>query len=102
MKYCENCGKGIDDNAVICPNCGVPVKDSKSTSTSQNAAPTNGFAIAGFILSLFGGLLGLIFSIIGCVKSQNPTYNGKGLGLSIAGIVISCVWIFIILAISLS
>lgn len=27
--YCKNCGKEIDDNAVVCPGCGVPTKDKK-------------------------------------------------------------------------
>ena len=22
--YCKNCGKEIDDKAVVCPGCGVP------------------------------------------------------------------------------
>ena len=48
---------------------------------------TNGFAIAGLILSLFiSAVLGLIFSIIGLKKSKE--YN-SGRGLSIAGIIIS-------------
>ncbi|OFW62594.1 MAG: hypothetical protein A2Z35_03890 [Actinobacteria bacterium RBG_19FT_COMBO_36_27] len=25
-KYCQNCGKLIDENAAICPHCGVAVK----------------------------------------------------------------------------
>lgn len=25
MAFCSNCGKEIDDRAVICPGCGVPV-----------------------------------------------------------------------------
>jgi hypothetical protein len=50
---------------------------------------TSGMAIAGFVLSFFCGLLGLIFSCIGyseCKKS-NGTVTGEG--LAIAGIVIS-------------
>lgn len=97
--YCKNCGSSIDDKAVVCPKCGVSVKDMANAPNARLTAPSNGFAIAGFILSLLGGLLGLIFSIVGCVKSYNPIYNGKGRGLSIAGIVISSVWIFIILMI---
>ena len=26
MAYCRNCGAHIDDQAVICPNCGVNVQ----------------------------------------------------------------------------
>lgn len=50
---------------------------------------TSGMAIAGFVLSFFCSLLGLIFSIIGyneCKKS-NGTVTGEGLAL--AGIIIS-------------
>ena len=47
---------------------------------------TNGFAIAGFVLSFFVNILGLIFSIIGLNKVKE-TNSGKG--LSIAGIIIS-------------
>ena len=65
---------------------------------------TNGMGVAGFVLSLvafFGGtvpylsgpiwLLGLIFSIIGL--------NRQPRGLAIAGLIISLVGIFIILAV---
>jgi hypothetical protein len=54
----------------------------------QPQQQSNGFAIAGFILSLLP-LLGLIFSIIGLVRSGKA--GGKGRGLSIAGIVLSIV-----------
>lgn len=55
---------------------------------------TNGFAIAGFVLSFFFALLGLIFSIIGYQKSKE---TDVGQGLSIAGIVISVADLGIIL-----
>lgn len=50
---------------------------------------SNGFAIAGFILSFFIPLLGLILSIVGLNKVKE-TSSGKG--LSIAGIIISAGW----------
>lgn len=25
MKYCQNCGAQLDEKAVVCPKCGVPV-----------------------------------------------------------------------------
>jgi len=52
----------------------------------QPQQQSNGFAIAGFILSLLP-LFGLIFSIIGLVRSGKV--GGKGRGLSIAGIILS-------------
>ena len=50
----------------------------------------NGFSIAGFILSifiLFIPLLGLIFSSIALY--QIPRKNQRGIGLAIAGLIIS-------------
>jgi hypothetical protein len=48
----------------------------------------NGFAVAGFVLSLLP-LLGLIFSILGLVRAGK--IGGKGKGLAIAGLVLSIV-----------
>lgn len=47
----------------------------------------SGLAIAGFVLSFFGGLIGVIVSIIAYRRiSKNPNLEGKGLAL--AGIII--------------
>ncbi len=83
MKYCKNCGTQLDDNAYVCPTCGMradPVSAPVPTST------TNTFAIVGFILSFFMPLLGLIFSIIGLNKVKECN---SGKGLAVAGIIIS-------------
>lgn len=87
--FCKNCGKEINDNAVICPYCGVATgKNMPAASGSERStgSSTNGFAIAGFVLSFFIPLLGLIFSIVGLRKADEC---GSGRGLAIAGIVIS-------------
>ena len=49
---------------------------------------SNGMAIAGFVLSFFIPLLGLIFSIIG-LNRANQRIDQSGRGLSIAGIILS-------------
>ncbi len=98
--FCNNCGSQIDNNAVVCPHCGVATGNfNRTPAQAQNT--TNGMAIAGFVLSFFFSLLGLIFSILGLKKSAEL---GNGRGLAIAGIIISCielfVWILLIIIIA--
>ncbi len=91
--YCRNCGQEINDNAVICPHCGVLVNDT----ALQTKQETNSLALVGFILSFFTGLVGLILSCIGLSRSKRM--NGDGRGFAIAGIIISAlemvVWLFV-------
>ena len=91
MKYCRHCGAEMYDDATTCPKCG---RADQYDEDYVVPTKTNGFAIAGFILSFFGGLLGLIFSIVGLVQI-NRRGNQKGKGLAIAGIVISAVMMIV-------
>lgn len=92
--YCYNCGKQIEDNAVICIHCGVEVARAVGTVAGgqiyneQNRV--RGFSIAGFVLSFFGWLsiLGLLFSCIGYKKSVEQK-NSTSIELAISGILIS-------------
>lgn len=100
-KFCSNCGTEIVDGANACSNCGTLVNKPQVTNVNVSNQPTNGFAIAGFVLSLVSlvccgttSVLGLIFSIIGLVQSKKM--NGNGKGLAIAGIVISCIFVVIV------
>lgn len=91
-KFCSNCGNELADQAVICPKCGVSTGQNAVAGNNNNAS--NGMAIAGFVLSFFVPLLGLIFSILG-LKKVKETSAGKG--LATAGIIISSIALFIIL-----
>ena len=84
--FCKKCGKEILDEAVICPNCGVQVKEINGQTKSEDV---NGMAIAGFICSFFVPILGWIFGGIGLSKSAKK--NGKGKGLSLAALCIATV-----------
>ncbi len=96
--YCKNCGSQIDDNAVVCPNCGVPTDNYNANNLGKTlnyyqTKQYNVLAIVGFALSFFIAIAGLICSIIGYKNA--PLYNGEGKSLALAGIIISCVEIAI-------
>lgn len=110
--YCTNCGEEINDNAVICPHCGVATANmlpSTAASTSGQQKPVNGFAIAGLVLGLVGliggnygflvpGIVGLVLSIIGMVKSKQYAAPGLAIAALIVSIVTFVIWLIIWIA----
>ena len=52
--YCQNCGKEIDDKAVVCIHCGVAVKPSAAAALDPNAKS-----------KLVAGLLGIVLGSLG-------------------------------------
>ncbi len=98
--YCRYCGKEIG-TAAWCPYCGAKQNEEQkqngfySGNQSSWGEPidlntpvkrTNGFAIAGLILAFFSPLLGMIFSVIGLIKSRAML---SGRWIAITGIIIS-------------
>ncbi len=59
-------------------------------------------AIAGFVLSFFCGLLGLIFSLIGYNECKTSEGRIGGEGLALAGIIISIISMLLGLMIAIS
>lgn len=53
MKYCNNCGKEVSDNAVVCPFCGCAVA-SKNVEVDK---PSTGLNILSFLIPLVGLIL---------------------------------------------
>lgn len=94
--YCKNCGREIEDRAVICPSCGVRTGNAFGDGYENEERASNGYAIAGFICAWFVSLLGLIFGCVGMSKAK-VYKNGKG--LSVAAIVISSLKILFYLVI---
>lgn len=90
-KICKSCGANIDSSFITCPHC-KRVADTGSSiqSSSYKAASysTNSWAIAGFILSFFSPLLGIIFSAIGWHKIDE---TGTGYLFSLFGFIISII-----------
>ncbi|MDY4186594.1 MAG: zinc ribbon domain-containing protein [Candidatus Borkfalkiaceae bacterium] len=60
---CPNCKEQIDDNAVICPKCGVQIKP---LTTTVSDAPSAGYAILSFFLPIVGLILYFVW------KDQMP------------------------------
>lgn len=89
--FCKNCGKEIDDNAVVCPHCGVSVSGTTPAAPATNGdAPSMGFAVLGFFFPIVGLILYLVW------KDQSPLKAkscGKGaLTGFIVEIVVSMLW----------
>ena len=92
--YCKSCGKEILEEAVVCPYCGVQLRELKR---EEAPAPMkNGMAIAGFVCSFLIPILGWIFGGIGLSRAKKR--QGKGKGFSIAALVIATVNFIISLA----
>ncbi|MCD8371745.1 MAG: zinc-ribbon domain-containing protein [Clostridia bacterium] len=83
--YCKNCGKQIDDKAVICPACGVPTDNFPSTKKEKKNS--NSLAIVGFVLAFIIPLAGLICSVI--AYRQSPENEAGGRAFSYAGMAVS-------------
>ena len=82
--FCKNCGKPINDNAVVCIHCGCSTEDNPSKSGDKESK--NGI---GILLGLFIGLIGLIIGIVmykeGTVARQTFIKGwGIGFGITIA------------------
>ena len=92
--YCKTCGKEINENAVVCVNCGVLLDNAtlEQINGQKESKKTNVCALVGFILSLVGFVLGIyvsplivagfILSIIGLTQYKK---TGVGKGFAIAG-----------------
>lgn len=61
--YCNNCGAEINDQAVVCPKCGVPTSKLSSFGTKEPAPHSVSALICG-IFSLFIPILGIVLAII--------------------------------------
>ena len=83
--YCKNCGSQIDDNAVVCPHCGVAT--SRMRVSDNYGDRSNTIAIVGFVFSFLIAIVGLVCSVIGYKAAKNEGKDHGGLAL--AGIIIS-------------
>jgi len=70
MAYCSKCGSEIDDNAVVCPHCGVQTREIKPA-VNDDGGFVWGFL--GFLCPIAGWILGSVWknSRPNCAKTAN-------------------------------
>ena len=105
MKFCEKCGKQLEDDAIVCMGCGCSTVENKVSSfedlNAQEKKPVR-LSLVSTILGIVGilsGPIGILLGILGLVfvkkgKEKDPDDNGFELAkkLSIAAIVVgSCI-----------
>lgn len=69
--YCKNCGKEINDEAVICPECGVQQKEL----TASNDTGGFGWGLLGCCIPIVGLILFLVWK-----DSKPKTAKAAGIG----------------------
>lgn len=69
MAFCKNCGREIDDRAVICPGCGV-------SQGNKSEVVDNG----GFLWGLLGCCIPLVGLILFLVWKDNKPKTAKAAG----------------------
>ena len=84
MKFCQNCGKEIADEAVICPGCGCAI-----TKAKEEKGGNDGLAVASKIFLILGCIVQgwlllplawcLPITISICNKMKNNESVGTGL-----------------------
>lgn len=72
--YCKNCEKEINDNAVICPECGVATANA---STNSQQTQDNG----GFLWGLLGCCIPLVGLILFLVWRDTKPKTSKAAGI---------------------
>lgn len=82
--YCKNCGKSIDDNAVICPYCEVAQK------TEEKDEGGFGWGLLGCCIPVVGLILFLVWN-----DSKPKTAKAAGIG-ALVSVGLSLLWYLLV------
>lgn len=91
MAYCKNCGAQINDQAVICPMCGV------SQETKPAVVDNGGFGwgALGFCIPIVGLVLYLVWKD---TKPRTAKAAGKG---ALVSVILGVVWYVLMIIIGI-
>ena len=59
--FCKNCGKEIDDQAYVCPHCGVKTGKNDVSPADADSGSKAGWGILSFLIPLVGLILFLMW-----------------------------------------
>lgn len=90
--YCRNCGKEIDDQAVICPYCGVLTETKSVVEDSGNI----GWGVLGCCIPLVGFILWLVWKD---TKPKTAKVAGIGALISVGITVLYYIFVFVLFAV---
>ena len=91
MAFCKKCGAQIDDQAVVCPRCGVA--QGAGMSTSDNG---------GFLWGLLGCCIPLVGLILFLVWKDTKPKTSKAAGIgALVGVLSIVVWYIVAIVIGL-
>ncbi|MBR5278541.1 MAG: DUF4190 domain-containing protein [Clostridia bacterium] len=91
--FCPKCGKEINDEAVVCVNCGCAVNNAKVKTASNSDG--KGFAIASLIcgivsiimFAIITGPLGIVFGAIAKNKGNTSPMATAGIVCGVIGVI---------------
>lgn len=83
--YCVNCGKEIDDKAVICVHCGVMItKKANVSQTNSEDRASCGMSLLSFFIPIVGFIMGCIYLSQGKKKAGENCIAYAIIGMIIA------------------
>lgn len=92
MAFCKNCGAKLDDQAVICPKCGVPQTSLQSGTTDQG----------GFLWGLVGCCIPVVGLILYLVWKDTKPKTSKAAGVgALVGVGMVVVFYILIFALGI-
>lgn len=92
MAYCKNCGMKIDDQAVVCPQCGVAQE--KAPAVNDNGG--FGWGLLGCCIPLVGLILFLVWK-----DSKPKTAKAAGIG-ALVSVIIGVVWYVLMMVVGIA